>query len=149
MRDEKPLRFERPALQPGEQLLVHDPLMQRVLIDDHEPIVALRDEVTVVKLDRRLRLRTATGDFDIGARTLNRIGRRFPLLTWAIHERRGRMLSERKSVGRWRQRRDRTPRRLPEKLRQLLPHVLPGGHHPRSSAQRWASARCPAESPAP
>ena len=51
LRDQQPLRFERPARDAGEQLLVHDPLVQRVLVDDDQPVVALGDEVAVVELD--------------------------------------------------------------------------------------------------
>ena len=38
-RDQQPLRFERPARDARDQLLVHDPLVQRVLIDDDQSIL--------------------------------------------------------------------------------------------------------------
>ena len=53
LRDQQPLRFQRPAAEPGEQFLVHDPLVQRVLVDDDQPIVALGDQIAVVQLNRR------------------------------------------------------------------------------------------------
>ena len=49
---EQPLRLDAPLLQPGLQLLVQDPLVQGVLVDDDHPVVGLGDEVAVVDLDR-------------------------------------------------------------------------------------------------
>ena len=51
MRDQQPLRFQRAARHAGEQLFVHDPLVQRVLVDDDHAVFALGDEIAVVKLD--------------------------------------------------------------------------------------------------
>ena len=51
MGDEPALGFEGAALEAGEELLVHDPLVQSVLIDDDQAVVALGDEVAVVELD--------------------------------------------------------------------------------------------------
>ncbi len=50
--NQKPLAFERAARDSGEQVLIHDPLVQGVLIDDDQAVVALGDEIAVVKLDR-------------------------------------------------------------------------------------------------
>ena len=46
------LRFEVPVGDPRSKLLVQDPLVQGVLIDDHQPVVGLCDDESVVNLDR-------------------------------------------------------------------------------------------------
>ena len=48
----KSLAFQRPARNSREQVFVHDPLVQGVLVDDDQAIVAFGDEIAVVKLDR-------------------------------------------------------------------------------------------------
>ena len=52
LRNQHPLRFQRAAVQPGQQFLIHDPLVQRVLIDDDHAVIALGDQIAVVNLDR-------------------------------------------------------------------------------------------------
>ncbi len=50
-RDQHPLALKRPPAQAGQQLLVEDPLVEGVLVDDLHPLLALDDEVGVVELD--------------------------------------------------------------------------------------------------
>ena len=49
-----------PCADPAPQLLVQDPLVQRVLVDDHHPVAGLGDQVAVVDLDRLERGSSAT-----------------------------------------------------------------------------------------
>lgn len=51
--DQHPLRLERAAGQTLLELLVHDALVQRVLVDDQDAIVILRDQVGAVQLNHR------------------------------------------------------------------------------------------------
>ena len=50
-RDQESLAFQRAAGNAGEQVFVHDPLVEGVLVDDDQSVIALGDEIAVVKLD--------------------------------------------------------------------------------------------------
>ena len=54
-RDEKPLAFQGAARQPRQQVFVHDAFVQRVLVDDDQAVLALGDEIAVVKLNGGVR----------------------------------------------------------------------------------------------
>ena len=51
--NQKTLALQRPLRQAGEQILVHDPLVQGVLVDDDQSVLGFGHEVAVVKLQRR------------------------------------------------------------------------------------------------
>ena len=53
MRDQQALAFQRAARNAGQQVFVHDPLVQGVLVDDDQAVVGFGDEIAVVKLDAR------------------------------------------------------------------------------------------------
>ncbi len=60
--DEQALGFDPAALDAALQLLVQDPLVQGVLVDDDHAVVGLGDQVAVVDLDRlRERRRSGSG----------------------------------------------------------------------------------------
>ncbi len=50
--DQQPLRLDLPPLHPAPQLFVQDPLVKRVLVDDHHAVAGLGDQIAVVDLDR-------------------------------------------------------------------------------------------------
>ena len=49
---QQPLRLDTPLRHAAAQFLVEDPLVQRMLIDDHHAVARLGDQIAVVHLDR-------------------------------------------------------------------------------------------------
>jgi len=54
-RDKKALALERAAGQARQQVFVHDAFVKRVLVDDDQAVLALGDEIAVVKLNSGMR----------------------------------------------------------------------------------------------